>query len=145
MRNILLVAKREYLEQIRGRAFIFSTVLVPLLIVGGWRASYFYRPQSRHRKLIWPSLPQNVSLANEVRRQMLDDNDAKYTVDVVAPATPQNRAALLKQLQRQGHRRNSLHRIFFGWSHHRCLYLAGLRRLRQSRSDEERVEPRNHQ
>jgi len=34
MRNMLLVARREYLEQIRGRAFIFSTVLLPLLIVG---------------------------------------------------------------------------------------------------------------
>ena len=33
MRNVLLVAKREYLEQIRGRAFRISTVLVPLLIV----------------------------------------------------------------------------------------------------------------
>ena len=30
MRNILLIAKREYLEQIRGRAFMISTVLVPL-------------------------------------------------------------------------------------------------------------------
>ena len=31
MRNIVLVAKREYLEQIRGRAFRLSTILVPLL------------------------------------------------------------------------------------------------------------------
>ncbi len=31
MRNIFLVAKREYLEQIRGRAFRVSTILVPLL------------------------------------------------------------------------------------------------------------------
>ena len=29
MRNILLVAKREYLEQIRGRAFRLTTILVP--------------------------------------------------------------------------------------------------------------------
>ena len=38
MRNILLIAKREYLEQIRGRAFLFSTILVPSLIVAllGW-------------------------------------------------------------------------------------------------------------
>ena len=31
MRNIALVAKREYLEQIRGRAFRVSTILVPVL------------------------------------------------------------------------------------------------------------------
>ena len=33
MRNMLLIAKREYLEQIRGRAFRLSTVLVPVLLV----------------------------------------------------------------------------------------------------------------
>ncbi len=31
MRNMLLIARREYVEQIRGRAFRFSTVLVPVL------------------------------------------------------------------------------------------------------------------
>ncbi|HEX8811998.1 MAG TPA: ABC transporter permease, partial [Terracidiphilus sp.] len=31
MRNILLVAKREYLEQVRGRAFRVSTILVPVV------------------------------------------------------------------------------------------------------------------
>jgi ABC-type multidrug transport system ATPase subunit len=31
MRNILLIAKREYLEQVRGRAFRLTTILVPLL------------------------------------------------------------------------------------------------------------------
>ena len=41
-RNVLLIARREYLEQIRGRAFLFSTVLLPLLIVGGMAASYFF-------------------------------------------------------------------------------------------------------
>ena len=32
-RNMLLIAKREYLEQIRGRAFRLSTILVPLLVI----------------------------------------------------------------------------------------------------------------
>ena len=31
MRNLLLVARREYLEQIRGRAFKVTTILVPAL------------------------------------------------------------------------------------------------------------------
>jgi ABC-2 type transport system permease protein len=34
MRNLLLIAKREYLEQIRGRAFRLSTILIPVLFVG---------------------------------------------------------------------------------------------------------------
>ena len=50
MRNILLIAKREYLEQIRGRAFKFSTVLLPLLIVALLAFSYLHGPQGRHGK-----------------------------------------------------------------------------------------------
>ena len=35
MRNIWLIAKREYLERIRTKAFLFSTILIPLLMGGG--------------------------------------------------------------------------------------------------------------
>ena len=97
MRNILLVARREYLEQIRGRAFVFSTVLLPLLIVGGMAASYFLGRKAGTGAHI-AILAQDVSLANQVRREMLYDTYAKYTVDVVTPASPENRTALLQQL-----------------------------------------------
>jgi ABC-2 type transport system permease protein len=98
MRNTILIAKREYLEQIHGRAFIFSTVLVPLLIVAllGWSA-YTTRSAASGKHLAIAS--DSASLASAIRRQMLDDKNAKYTVDVVAPASEQDRAALLKQLQ----------------------------------------------
>jgi len=97
MRNILLVARREYLEQIRGRAFIFSTVLLPLLIVGGMAASYFFGSKAGTGAHI-AIVAQDASLANQVRREMLFDTHAKYTVDVVTPASLENRAALLQQL-----------------------------------------------
>ncbi len=86
MRNILLIAKREYLEQIRGRAFKFSTVLVPLLIVVLLGASYLTDRNAATGKHV-AIAAQNAALANDVRRQMLDDKDAKFTVDVVAPAS----------------------------------------------------------
>lgn len=97
MRNVLLVARREYLEQIRGRAFIVSTVLLPLLIIGGMAASYFFGRKAGTGAHI-AIIAQNGSLANQVRREMLFDTYAKYTVDVVTPASPENRAALLQQL-----------------------------------------------
>ena len=34
MRNTYLIAKREYLERIRTRAFMVMTVLIPLLMGG---------------------------------------------------------------------------------------------------------------
>jgi ABC-2 type transport system permease protein len=97
MRNVLLVGRREYLEQIRGRAFIVSTVLLPLLIIGGMAASYFFGRKAGTGAHI-AIIAQNSSLVNQVRREMLFDTYAKYTVDVVAPASPENRAALLQQL-----------------------------------------------
>ena len=97
MRNMLLVARREYLEQIRGRAFIVSTVLLPLLIIGGMAASYFFGRKAGTGAHI-AIIAQNGSLANQVRREMLFDTYARYTVDVVTPASPENRAALLQQL-----------------------------------------------
>jgi ABC-2 type transport system permease protein len=98
MRNILLIAKREYLEQIHGRAFIFSTILVPLLIVAllGW-SSYTNRNANAGKHIAIAS--DNATLANAIRRQMLDDKDATNTVDVLAPATEQDRASLLKRVQ----------------------------------------------
>jgi ABC-2 type transport system permease protein len=98
MRNIFLIAKREYLEQIRGRAFIVSTVLVPLLIVVllGW-SSITNRNASAGRHIAIAS--DSAPLANAIRRQLLDDKSAKYTIDVIAPASQQDRAALKNKVQ----------------------------------------------
>src|SRR5262249_14213904 len=34
MRNIFLIARREYLERVRSKAFLIMTVLVPVLMIG---------------------------------------------------------------------------------------------------------------
>jgi ABC-2 type transport system permease protein len=98
MRNILLIAKREYLEQIHGRAFKFSTVLVPLLIVAllGWSSITSHKAASGKHIAI---AADNAEMAEQVRREMLYDKEAMYTVDVVAPATPQDRAELQKRVR----------------------------------------------
>ena len=95
MRNVLLIARREYLEQIRGRAFKFSTVLVPLLIAVLLGASYLTGrgiTAGRHVAIAADS----AQLAADIRTQLLDEKDAVFTVDVVAPATEDDRAALQK-------------------------------------------------
>jgi ABC-2 type transport system permease protein len=98
MRNILLIAQREYLEQIHGRAFIFSTVLVPSLIIAllGWTAITSHKAATGSHVAI---AADNAVLADAIRRQMLDDKDAKFTVEVIAPVSEQERAKLLKQVQ----------------------------------------------
>jgi ABC-2 type transport system permease protein len=101
MRNILLIAKREYLEKIRGRSFRLSTILVPLMIVAILGGSYLTQRNAgkigsgRHIAIA----SENPRLAENVRRNLLTDKDAHYTIDVVAPASAADRAALLQQVQ----------------------------------------------
>ena len=97
MRNILLIARREYLEQIHGRAFMFSTVLVPLLIVAllGWGALTNNKAVAGKHVAI---AADNAEIANRVRYEMLNDKGANFTVELVAPATQQDIAALRKQI-----------------------------------------------
>jgi len=42
MRNIWLIARREYLERVRTRSFMVMTVLIPLLMVGGLIGNALY-------------------------------------------------------------------------------------------------------
>jgi ABC-2 type transport system permease protein len=97
MRNVLLIAKREYLEQLRGRAFKISTIMMPLLIAALLSFSHYMERKANTGKHI-AIVAQDAVLANEVRQQMLDDKDAQYTVDVDAPATAGQRAELQNQV-----------------------------------------------
>jgi len=98
MRNIILIAKREYLEQIRGRAFKISTIAMPLLISAllGY-SSYMDRKANTGKHIA--IVADDAVLANEVRQQMLDDKYARYSVDVTAPATAEERAKWQEQVR----------------------------------------------
>jgi ABC-2 type transport system permease protein len=98
MRNVLLIARREYLEQIRGRAFRLTTVLLPLAFAAMLGVAYL----SNHRSVEGMHLAiaaDDPALAGDVRRQLLEEEGARFVVDLVAPATEQDRAALLRQVE----------------------------------------------
>jgi ABC-2 type transport system permease protein len=97
MRSIFLVAKREYLEQIRGRAFRVSTVLVPLLFAVIIVVAYLSGRGSGVGKHVIVAAPSR-SLAEAIRSQILNDKDAKTSVDVAAPAARQDRPALVNEV-----------------------------------------------
>jgi len=98
MHNMLLIAKREYLEQVRGRAFKMTTIGLPAvfaLIVGIGYVSSLGLGANKH--LVVTS--SNVALANEIRAQLETGKGNKPTVDVIAPATPDQRATLLNEVR----------------------------------------------
>jgi ABC-2 type transport system permease protein len=101
MRNIFLIAKREYLEQIRGRAFKISTVAMPLLIAALLAFSSYFGHKANTGKHI-AIVADDASLAGQVRQQMLDDQHAHYTVDLEAPASSEQRAELQARVRAKG-------------------------------------------
>lgn len=98
MSNMLLIARREYLEQIRGRAFKLSTIGLPALfalIIGvGYVASLGL---GHNKHLVITS--NNPVLAQAIRIQLLSGKDGDADVKVVAPEEPETRAALIRQIQ----------------------------------------------
>ena len=97
MRNIILVARREYLEQIRGRAFRVSTILVPLLFAVIIGVAYLSGRGSGVGKHVIVAAP-SVSLADSIRSQVANDKNARTIVDVVAPAAPADRPRLVEKV-----------------------------------------------
>jgi len=97
-RNMLLIARREYMEQIRGRAFRISTVGLPALfavIVGiGYLSNLGV---GSNKQLVVAS--SNAALANAVRSQLLLERQNRPHVDVVSPYTPEMRAALIQLIR----------------------------------------------
>ena len=92
-RNMLLIAKREYLEQIRGRAFRLSTILVPVLVLFLLSISAVTgRKMAVQRHIAIAA--DNEALAADIRTDLVEEKRAGYAVDVVAPFTAQDRSAL---------------------------------------------------
>ena len=97
-RNMLLIAKREYLEQIRGRAFRLSTVLVPVILIGLLGVSAFTGRKMGTGKHIVIAADDPV-LASGIRTNLLGEERAHYTVDTIAPFSAQDRTNLLTRIQ----------------------------------------------
>ena len=98
MRNTLLVARREYLEAVRGRAFKMTTFGLPAIfaaVIGVGYLSSLGLGSNKHLAVA----AADPALGNEVRRQLLGDKDARAIVDVIAPANSADRAALVAKVQ----------------------------------------------
>ena len=100
MHNMMLIARREYLEQVRGRAFRMTTIGVPAIfavIIGVGYLSSLGIGSNRHMAVA----ASDPVLAQEIRNQLVGDQEAKAHVDVVAPATQAQRDALVNEVKLQ--------------------------------------------
>jgi ABC-2 type transport system permease protein len=98
MHNLLLIARREYLEQIRGRAFRVTTVLVPTLFVALIVVMVFAgRGANGSRHLVIAS--NDAALAIQLRHEFLAHDKSGSQVDVQAPVTAADRPALVDKVR----------------------------------------------
>ncbi|HEX4285671.1 MAG TPA: ABC transporter permease [Terracidiphilus sp.] len=100
MRNMLLIARREYLEQVRGRAFRMTTIGLPAvfaLILGVGYLSSLGLGSNRHMAVV----AADPALANQIRDQLVGDKDAKARIDVITQPTSQIHDSLVRQVQTQ--------------------------------------------
>jgi ABC-2 type transport system permease protein len=98
MRNILLIARREYLEQIRSKAFKLSTIGLPAalgVVLGISYLSSLGLGANKHMAIA----SSDAALAADLRTRLTSGKDSKAVVDVVAPAKPEDRAMLIEQVQ----------------------------------------------
>lgn len=100
MRDIWLIAKREYLEQIRGKAFRITTILIPVVFVAIIGISYLAGKNSGSGKHIVVAA-SDAQLAEPIRQQLIADKDARMTVDVIAPVSGTDREQLISQVDQK--------------------------------------------
>jgi ABC-2 type transport system permease protein len=97
MHNMWLIAKREYLEQVKGKAFKLTTIGLPAIFAAIVGISYLANLGiGANERLVVASA--DAGLASAIQARLLMDKNGKSTVDVVA-ATEAERAAVLEQVR----------------------------------------------
>jgi ABC-2 type transport system permease protein len=97
MHNILLIAKREYLERIRTKGFIVATVLIPTLMAGGIFGTTYMAEKSKSSSHI-AIVSSQQPLANDLQSELEHGKDSNMVVDVVPPS-PEIRSTLDAKLR----------------------------------------------
>jgi ABC-2 type transport system permease protein len=97
---MLLIARREYLEQIRSRAFRLSTIGLPALFAVIVAIGYVSaRGIGMNKHLVVAS--SDARLAHDVNEQLVREKEISATTDLVSSLTAKNRAELIEQIQSQ--------------------------------------------
>jgi len=97
MNNTLLITKREYLERVRTKAFVFMTLLVPGIMALSFGAAYLTAQHAGGDQHI-AIASNDAALAVAVRDQLTDSKTAPIHADVIAPANESQQDALIQRV-----------------------------------------------
>lgn len=93
MHNVWLIAKREYLERVRTKAFLISTILIPVLMGGGIVGSILAGSKAKSTSHI-TIISQDQQLATDLQAELQSGKESRMTVDVISPGNSATRATL---------------------------------------------------
>jgi len=94
--NTFLIAKREYLERVRTKAFVITTLLIPMLMGGGILFSVLKSKNSKSASHI-AVISQDTDLALDLQNELEHGKDSEMRVDVISPPSPETRSAVVAQ------------------------------------------------
>ena len=86
MHNIWLIAKREYTERIKTRAFLIATILIPVLMGGGVFGIAALASRSKTTSHI-AVLATERQTAADLKQELENGKDSKMTVDILPAST----------------------------------------------------------
>jgi ABC-2 type transport system permease protein len=98
MREVLLIARREYLERVRSRSFLVMTILFPLFIGLMIGVSIFAGKLSSGVKEI-AIASNDAVLAREVADELQSQSDRSEAPEVITPASEAQRAVLNRRVE----------------------------------------------
>ena len=97
MHNVWLIAKREYLERVRTKAFLVMTVLIPLLMGGGILGTALVGRTAQSNSHV-TVVASDLELAQDLQRELEHGRNSKMLVDVISPPGPDTKRTLDAEL-----------------------------------------------
>jgi ABC-2 type transport system permease protein len=98
MHNVWLIARREYLERVTTKAFIVSTVLIPVLMGVFVFGTSFLDSRSKSTRSHIAIVSTDTDLALDLQKELESSKDSKFQSDVISPPGHDTRGILDQEL-----------------------------------------------
>ncbi|MBS1820500.1 MAG: ABC transporter permease [Acidobacteria bacterium] len=96
LNNTLLIARREYIERVRTKGFVITTLLIPALMAGGMFFSVLKTRNSKSASHI-AVIAQDADLALDIQNELEHGKDSAMKVDVISPPSPETRKTVVDE------------------------------------------------
>jgi ABC-2 type transport system permease protein len=94
MHKVWLIARREYLERIRTKAFIVSTIIIPVLMAGFLFGGHYMDTKNRSSISHITIVAADTQLALDLQKELEASKENKLIVDLISPPGPGTRKIL---------------------------------------------------